>query len=105
MQLRFAPPVVSPWEYAGVFIAVNGTITTWEWNIPDPTSEYPYEFRFVYDVDGSASNIVMIDPLNPPPINGEPPPPPPPVLPSWLWLIPVALLVGIGIVYYIKKKS
>ena len=98
MQLRFAPPVVSPWEYAGVFIAVDGTITTWEWMLPSPTSEYPYEFRFVYDVDGSVSNVVTIDPKNPPPINGEVPP-----IPQWLWIaIPLAA-VGVGLVYLAVK--
>ena len=69
MQLRLAPPVVSSWEYAGVFVAVDGTITTWEWAIPN--LQYPSEFRFIDSVMGAASNVVTIDPKNPPPIDGN----------------------------------
>ena len=103
MQYRIAPPVICPWMYGGVFIAIGGTITTWEWVLPDPNSEYPYEFRFVYDVDGSASNVVTIDPLNPPPIgdgngNGAT------TLPWNLILFIGGLIIVGGIIYFTQKK-
>jgi len=100
MQLKFAPPVIGPWEYAGQFVAVDGTITTWEWSIPNPNSEYPYQFRFIDKVTGTISNVVTIDPLNPPPINGEVEPPINGVTGAGFGVLPLIILAIIAVVIF-----
>ena len=61
MQTKIAPPVVNDWIYAGSFEAdSSGKVITFEFNLPNPNSEYPYLFRFRDDLTGAVSNVITI---------------------------------------------
>ena len=54
---------------AGLYPESDGTITTWNW--PLPNKDYSTSFRVANDRTGEVTNTVTIDPKNPPPI-GQP---------------------------------
>ena len=61
MQMKFVPPVINDWGYAGAFVADSfGKVVTFEFGVPNPNSEYPYMFRFLEDISGQVSNEITI---------------------------------------------
>ena len=100
LQLRFAPPVVDSWNYAGVFVADNnGSVKTFELSIP--SVEYKHELRFVSG-SGEVSNVVIVEDVG----NGG-------VVPSngkglTGWVVAVLAAGGViglvGLYEYIKRR-
>ena len=96
MQTKIAPPVINDWIYAGSYEAnYLGTVVTYEFNLPNPNSEYPYLFRFKDDLTGAVSNVITIYTNGN--INGG----------SWSLGIMVAIVAIIAVIigmFVIKKK-